>query len=119
MTRRFSSVVFSAGLFMAAALASAQVDASSREAAVDKVACELSDPLAPVTTFSTNLRAYFGNGPDDDTNYQWNVQPSFFAPLSGGKALLLRTILPVNWTSFPGHNSGSATSNSSRTTCLT
>jgi len=74
----------------------AQAEAES----VDKVAAELANPLAPVTTLSAQFRSEFGNGPNDDTNYTLRLQPSFFKPLQGGSAALLRTVLPlrsVNW----------------------
>jgi hypothetical protein len=68
---------------------------------VDQVAKELANPLAPVTTLSGNVRFEMGNGPDDDTNYQVRLQPSFFRPSAEKSALLVRTILPLRSTNWP------------------
>lgn len=73
---------------------------------VDEVAAELANPLAPVTTLAGNVRAEMGNGPEDETNYQLRLQPSFFKPLAGESALLVRTVLPLRSTDWPASSSG-------------
>lgn len=73
---------------------------------VDEVAAELANPLAPVTTLAGNLRAEMGNGPEDETNFQLRLQPSFFKPFAGKSALLVRTILPLRSTRWPTNASG-------------
>jgi len=73
---------------------------------VDQVAAELANPLAPVTTLAANLRAEMGNGPQDETNYQLRLQPSFFVPFVGKSALLVRTIVPLRNLNWPGNASG-------------
>ena len=73
---------------------------------VDEVAAELANPLAPVTTLAGNVRAEMGNGPEDDTNYQLRLQPSFFRPYAENSALLVRTILPLRSTHWPVSASG-------------
>jgi hypothetical protein len=73
---------------------------------VDQVAAELANPLAPVTTLAANLRAEMGNGPQDETNYQLRLQPSFFVPFAGKSALLMRTIVPLRNLNWPGNASG-------------
>jgi hypothetical protein len=79
------------------------IEPTSSQAAV---AAELANPLAPVTTFVAQFRTEFGNGPDDDTNYQLRLQPSLFKPLSDGSALLLRTVFPFRFTQWPTDASG-------------
>lgn len=73
---------------------------------VDEVAAELANPLAPVTTLSGNLRAEMGNGPEDETNFQLRLQPSFFRPFAEKSALLVRTILPLRSTRWPTSTGG-------------
>jgi len=72
----------------------------------EEVAAELANPLAPITTLSLQLRHESGLGPDDDSNRQLRLQPSFFRPFSGSSALLVRTILPVRFSEFPADESG-------------
>lgn len=73
---------------------------------VDEVAADLANPLAPVTTLAANVRAEMGNGPDDDSNYQLRLQPSFFKPFADHSAFLVRTILPLRSTRWPASTSG-------------
>lgn len=95
------------GLFGAACLWVASPGALAAEArTVEQVAEELANPLAPVTTLAGNVRAEMGNGPDDDTNYQLRLQPSFFRPLADESALLVRTILPLRSTRWPANADG-------------
>ncbi len=83
-------------------LLAASLDAWAGDAkSVDEVAAELANPLAPVTTLAGNVRAEMGNGPNDETNYQLRLQPSFFKPFADKSALLLRTILPLRSTVWP------------------
>lgn len=97
MIVRRSISLAGAGLMLAVGL-----DARAGAAkTVDEVAAELANPLAPVTTLAGNVRAELGNGPEDDTNYQLRLQPSFFKPFAGKSALLVRTILPLRSTSWP------------------
>lgn len=91
-----------AGFGLAAGLAARDAPAQT----VDQVAAELANPLAPVTTFVTQLRSEFDNGPDGATNYQLRLQPSFFKPLAGGSALLVRSIVPLRRQNWPGGDSG-------------
>lgn len=72
----------------------------------EKVAADLANPLAPITTFATQFRTEFGNGPDDDVNYQLRFQPSFFKPLDNESAFLLRSIVPVSFKSWPTDDTG-------------
>lgn len=72
----------------------------------EKVAADLANPLAPVTTLAGQLRTEFGNGPDDDVNGQLRLQPSFFKPFSDRSALLLRTIVPVLFKNWPTDDTG-------------
>lgn len=91
----------------AALLLSAGPAARAGEArTVDEVAAELANPLAPVTTLAGNVRAERGNGPQDATNYQLRLQPSFFKPFADSSALLLRTILPVRFNTWPTSANG-------------
>jgi len=87
-------------------LAVAHCFAQSEVQSVDKVAAELANPLAPVTTLSASFRSEFGNGPNDDTNYTLRLQPSFFKPLQGNSAALLRTVLPLRSLSWPENVTG-------------
>ncbi len=73
---------------------------------VEEVAAELANPLAPVTTLAGNVRAEMGNGPEDDTNYQLRLQPSFFKPFADKSALLVRTILPLRSNNWPTRDDG-------------
>jgi hypothetical protein len=73
---------------------------------VEKVAAELANPLAPVTTLAANVRAELGAGPQDETNYQLRLQPSFFVPFDVGSALLVRTIVPLRSLNWPAGTSG-------------
>jgi hypothetical protein len=86
-------------------LAHAADDASIRKTE-EQLAAELANPLAPITTFVVQGRAEFGNGPDDATNYQLRLQPSFFKPLEGGSALLVRTIVPLRKLNWPTGDAG-------------
>jgi hypothetical protein len=72
----------------------------------EKLAAELANPLAPITTLNTNFRLEFNNGPDEDTNYQVRIQPSFFKPFADSSALLVRTIIPYRVTNWPTEDSG-------------
>ena len=76
------------------------------KAADEKIAAELANPLSPVTTFATQFRTKFGNGPDNDVNYQLRLQPSFFEPIGDKSAFLLRTIVPVLFQNWPTSDSG-------------
>ncbi|MCU0576610.1 MAG: hypothetical protein MUD15_07285, partial [Desulfobacterota bacterium] len=80
--------------------------ADQEEPTAEKVAAELANPLAPVTTLNANFRAEFNNGPDDDTNYQVRLQPSFFKPFTDKSALLVRTIIPFRSTNWPTNDTG-------------
>ena len=73
---------------------------------VEQVAKDLANPLAPITTFATQVRFEFGNGPDDDKNYQLRLQPSFFKPFANQSAFLLRTAIPLRATNWPTKDSG-------------
>jgi hypothetical protein len=73
---------------------------------VDQVAAELANPLAPITTFVTQFRSEFDNGPDGATNYQLRLQPSFFKPLEGGSAMLVRSIVPLRKQNWPSGDGG-------------
>jgi len=73
---------------------------------VEEVAAELANPLAPVTTLAANVRAEMGNGPEDDTNYQLRLQPSFFKPFADKSPLQVRTILPRRFNSWPTSDNG-------------
>jgi hypothetical protein len=90
------------GLLPAAGLEARAAQAQT----VDQVAAELANPLAPVTTLAANVRAEMGNGPQDETNYQLRLQPSFFVPLDARSALLVRTIVPLRSLSWPTSASG-------------
>jgi hypothetical protein len=68
---------------------------------VEEVAAELANPLAPITTLAANVRTEMGNGPQDETNYQLRLQPSFFKPFADNSALLVRTIVPLRLNSWP------------------
>lgn len=72
----------------------------------EKVAADLANPLAPVTTLAGQLRTEFGSGPDDDVNYQLRLQPAFFKPLSDRSAFLLRTIVPLLFKNWPTSDTG-------------
>lgn len=91
----------------AAVLWAISLDARAGDAkTVDEVAAELANPLAPVTTLAGNVRAEMRNGPEDETNFQLRLQPSFFRPFAGKSALLVRTILPLRSTEWPTNASG-------------
>jgi hypothetical protein len=72
----------------------------------EQLAAELANPLAPITTFVTQFRSKFDNGPDGATNYQLRLQPSFFKPLQGGSALLVRSIVPLRKQNWPSGDGG-------------
>lgn len=94
-------------LASAALLLAVNFDARAGEAkTVEEVAAELANPLAPVTTLAANVRAEMGNGPEDDTHYQLRLQPSFFKPFADQSALLVRTILPLRFNSWPASANG-------------
>ncbi len=93
-------------LAWAAPLATCAAHAQQGEDGVEKVAAQLANPLAPVTTLAAQVRAEFGNGPQDSTHYTVRLQPSFFKPLAGNAAFLLRTILPFRAIDFPGRADG-------------
>jgi hypothetical protein len=88
-----------------AAPACAADDPPSRKTE-EQIAAQLANPLAPITTFVTQFRSEFGNGPDDTTNYQLRLQPSFFQPLEGGSALLVRSIVPLRKQNWPSGDGG-------------
>lgn len=91
---------------MAGVLAACAAHAQQDGDAVDKVAAQLANPLAPVTTLAAQVRAEFGNGPRDQTSYTLRIQPSFFKPLPGNAAVLLRTVLPLRGLHWPGRADG-------------
>ena len=72
----------------------------------EKVAADLANPLAPVTTIAGQFRTEFGCGPDNDVNYQLRLQPSFFKPFSDRSAFLLRTIVPLQLKNWPTSDTG-------------
>lgn len=72
----------------------------------ESVAADLANPLAPITTLAAQFRTEFGNGPDDDVNYQLRLQPSFFKPLDNQSAFLLRSIVPVSFKNWPTDDTG-------------
>lgn len=95
------------GAALAAALFAAGAAHAQRAAATaEEVARELANPLAPVTTLAAQVRAEFGNGPDDERNFQFRLQPSFFKPLPETSALLVRTILPLRFNRWPIDENG-------------
>ena len=94
-------------LASAVLLLAGNLDARAGEATtVEEVAAELANPLAPITTLAANVRVEMGNGPDDDTNYQLRLQPSFFKPFADKSALLVRTILPLRSINWPTSDHG-------------
>jgi hypothetical protein len=93
-------------LAWAALLAACTAHAQQGEDSVEKVAAQLANPLAPVTTLAAQVRAESGNGPQDSTHYTVRLQPSLFKPLPGNAAFLLRTILPFRAIEFPGRVDG-------------
>lgn len=72
----------------------------------ESVAADLANPLAPVTTLAVQFRTEFGNGPDDDVNYQSRLQPSFFKPFDNQSAFLMRSIIPVLFKNWPMEDTG-------------
>lgn len=110
LSYRFPLSTLAAALVLAHGSASAQsgeqnpTPAEARSA--ETVAAELANPLAPITTFIAQFRTEFGNGPDDDTNYQLRLQPSLFKPFADGSAVLLRTTLPFRFNDWPTNDSG-------------
>ena len=72
----------------------------------EKVAADLANPLASITSLGGQFRTEFGNGPDDDVNYQLRLQPSFFKPISDRSAFLMRTIAPLQFKNWPTNDSG-------------
>lgn len=72
----------------------------------ESVAADLANPLAPIATLAAQFRTEFGNGPDDDVNYQLRLQPSFFKPLDNQSAFLMRTVVPVSFKNWPTDDTG-------------
>jgi hypothetical protein len=72
----------------------------------EQLAAELANPLSPITTLTTQLRAEFNNGPADETNYQLRLQPSLFKPMDNADAFLLRTIVPAYVKEWPVEEEG-------------
>lgn len=72
----------------------------------EQVAAELANPLAAITSLALQYRPEFGLGPDNDTNHQIRLQPSFFKPFADGSALLVRSILPIRSNTWPTDDSG-------------
>lgn len=83
-----------------------QASGAEMQSEEEKVAADLANPLAPVTTLAVQFRTEFGNGPDDDVNGQLRLQPSFFKPFANRSALLMRTIAPVLFKSWPTEDIG-------------
>ena len=79
------------------------IDSKSQE---EKIAADLANPLSPITTVSLQYRGQYNAGPDDDVNQQIRFQPSFFKPLSGQSAFLMRAILPFSFQKFPTNKTG-------------
>ncbi|MEW6445897.1 MAG: hypothetical protein ACOZAQ_01250 [Pseudomonadota bacterium] len=99
--RRCASAVLAVALGMQARATGAEMKSEE-----EKVAADLANPLAPVTTMTGQFRAEFGSGPDDDVNFQLRLQPSFFKPFSDRSAFLLRTIVPVQFKNWPTDGTG-------------
>ena len=87
------------GVVLAGGMVCAEEGAVGNEA--ERVAADLANPLAPITTVVGQFRAEFGNGPDEDTNHQLRLQPSFFMPNADQSAFLLRTVLPYSMRTWP------------------
>lgn len=79
---------------------------ADNKSAEEKLAADLANPLSPVTSFSAQYRMEFGVGPENETNYQLRLQPSFFKPVSNRSAFLLRTIAPVVFRNWPTNEWG-------------
>ncbi len=108
-----SRVEYAAPIAIAAALAAAMgaaptsaADESPPRRTEEQLAAELANPLAPITTFVTQYRSEFDNGPDGATNHQLRLQPSFFKPLERGSALLVRSIVPLRKQNWPSGERG-------------
>jgi hypothetical protein len=99
-------IMISSPALMAEQKGEAQPAESTKTESVEKVARELANPLAPITTFVSQFRVELGSGPDDDTNYQLRLQPSFFKPFADQSAFLLRTIVPLRFNKWPTNDSG-------------
>lgn len=72
----------------------------------EQIAADLANPLSPITTLSLQYRIQRNVGPNDVTNQQVRLQPSFFKPLSSRSAFLMRTIVPFSFQKFPTVESG-------------
>ena len=72
----------------------------------EKIAADLANPLAPITTLFFQYRAEFGNGPENDINQQFRIQPSFFKPFADKSAVLLRTVVPFASRTWPINKTG-------------
>jgi len=83
-----------------------RTDGADEQSETERVAADLANPLAPVTTLAGQLRTEFGNGPDDEENYQLRLQPAFFKPFSDRSAFLLRTIVPLPSRNWPTSDTG-------------
>lgn len=89
-----------------ACLSAVTASAQQADEGVEKVAAQLANPLAPVTSLAAQFRTEFGNGPNDNSNFTLRLQPSFFKPLPGGSAVLLRSILPIRGLRWPDRVDG-------------
>jgi hypothetical protein len=72
----------------------------------ERLAADLANPLATVTTVLGQYRTEFDLGPDDEMNHQLRLNPSFFVPRPGGSAFLLRSIVPFLGRNWPVDASG-------------
>ncbi len=81
----------------------AGANAASEE---EKIAADLANPLAPITTLSMQYRVELGNGPENKVNHQLRVQPSFFKPFADKSAFLMRTVIPVSSRRYPVDQGG-------------
>jgi hypothetical protein len=90
----------------ASARAPQQDDAEGAQRSAEDVAAELANPLAPITSLALQYRPEFGLGPDNDTNHQLRLQPSFFKPFADRSAVLVRSILPMRFNTWPTDDSG-------------
>jgi len=105
LIQRFTSG-FSLLMFTQGFLACPSAMAVARDSESEKIAADLANPLAPITTLTVQERVDFGNGPSNNVNVQTRLQPSVFKPLSAKEAFLMRSIFPVRFNKWPTDEAG-------------
>lgn len=71
------------------------VHAEKNVTAAEKLARLLQDPLANISAVATDNSIYFGQGPANNTGYNFQIQPVYSIPTKMGFSVIPRAVIPI------------------------